>query len=103
MRDIESGEAMRLLEEKDSPYILVDVRTKAEWEREHAPMAQLIPVDELPHRYAELKQTTHVIFVCQGGGRSAAAGEFMTSIGASDICNVLGGMSEWSGPKVSGA
>lgn len=103
VRDVESVEAIRLLQEKDSPYILVDVRTKAEWEREHSPMAKLIPVDELPHRYAELNQTTHVIFVCQGGGRSAAAAEFMTSIGASDICNVLGGMTEWSGPKVSGA
>ncbi len=103
VRDVESPEALRLLAEKDTPYILVDVRTKAEWEREHSPLARLIPVDELPHRYAELKQTTHVIFVCQGGGRSAAAAEFMTSIGASDICNVLGGMSEWTGPKVSGA
>lgn len=102
VRDVESAEALRLLQEADTPYILVDVRTKAEWEREHSPLARLIPVDELPHRYAELKQTTHVIFVCQGGGRSAAAAEFLTSIGASDICNVLGGMSEWSGPKVPG-
>jgi rhodanese-related sulfurtransferase/peroxiredoxin len=103
VRDIESGEAIRMLEEKDTPFILVDVRTKAEWEREHSPLARLIPVDELPHRYAELKQTTHVIFGCQGGGRSAAAAEFMTSIGASDVFNVLGGMSEWTGPKVSGS
>lgn len=102
VRDVESAEAIQLLQEKDSPYLLVDVRTKAEWEREHSPLARLIPVDELPHRYAELKQTTHIIFVCQGGGRSAAAAEFMTSIGASDIVNVLGGMSEWSGPKVAG-
>jgi rhodanese-related sulfurtransferase/peroxiredoxin len=103
VRDIESAEAIRMLEEKDTPFILVDVRTKAEWEREHSPLARLIPVDELPHRYAELKQTTHVIFVCQAGGRSAAAAEFMTSIGASDVFNVLGGMSEWSGSKVSGS
>lgn len=103
VRDVESAEAIRMLQEKETPYILVDVRTKAEWEREHSPMARLIPVDEMPHRYAELNQTTHIIFVCQGGGRSAAAAEFMTSIGASEIYNVLGGMSEWSGPKVAGS
>ena len=103
VRDIDSAEALRMLEEKDSPFILVDVRTKAEWERDHSPLARLIPVDELPHRYAELKQTTHVIFVCLAGGRSAAAAEFRTSIGASDVFNVQGGMSEWTGAKVSGS
>ncbi|MFZ5475364.1 MAG: rhodanese-like domain-containing protein [Myxococcota bacterium] len=100
--DIESDHALKLLEEADSPYVLVDVRTKGEFERERSPRARHIPVDELPHRYAELGQTTHLIFVCQGGGRSAAAAEFMSSIGASQIFNVLGGMSEWKGPKVGG-
>jgi rhodanese-related sulfurtransferase/peroxiredoxin len=101
VKDIESDQAVRLLSEKDSLYVLVDVRTKAEYDREHAPNAILIPVDELPHRYAEIKQTDHLIFVCQGGGRSAAAAEFMTSIGAFEIYNVLGGMSQWQGPKVT--
>jgi rhodanese-related sulfurtransferase len=92
-----------MLTEKDSPFVLVDVRTKGEVEREHTPMARHhIPVDELPHRYAELGQTTHVIFVCQGGGRSASAAEFMTSIGATHVYNVAGGMSQWEGSKVSG-
>lgn len=103
VRDIDSQQAMAMLAEADSPYILVDVRTKAEVEREHSPLVKFhIPVDELPHRYSELGQTTHVVFVCQGGGRSAAAAEFMTSIGASQIFNVVGGMSEWTGPKVAG-
>lgn len=99
--DIESVDAMRMLQEADSPYILVDVRTKPEWDQEHAPMAVHIPIDELPHRYQEIGQTDHLIFVCQGGGRSAAAAEFMTSIGAFEIYNVLGGMSQWQGPKVT--
>lgn len=103
VRDIDSAQAITLLEEKDSPFVLCDVRTKAEFERERSPLAKHhIPVDELPHRYGELGQTTHVIFVCQGGGRSAAAAEFMTSVGASQIYNVVGGMSEWTGPKASG-
>lgn len=101
--DIDSKQALAMLEEKDSPYLLVDVRTRGEVEREHAPQVKHhIPVDEMPHRYGELGQTTHIIFVCQGGGRSAAAAEFMTSIGASHIYNVAGGMSQWEGPKQSG-
>jgi rhodanese-related sulfurtransferase/peroxiredoxin len=102
VKDITSAEAIAFLGELDSPYILVDVRTKREYEAERSPSAQHIPVDELPHRYGELGQTTHVIFVCQGGGRSASAAEFVTSIGGTHVYNVLGGMSEWTGDKVSG-
>jgi rhodanese-related sulfurtransferase/peroxiredoxin len=100
--DIDSTRAMELLNEADSPYVLVDVRTKAEFEGDRAPKARHIPVDELPHRYQELGQNDHLIFVCQGGGRSAAAAEFMTSIGASKIYNVGGGMSQWTGPRENG-
>lgn len=104
VQDIDAQQAIAFLSEKDSPYVLVDVRTKAEVEREHSPLVRHhIPVDEIPHRYSEIGQTTHVIFVCQGGGRSAAAAEFMTSIGASHIYNVAGGMSQWEGPKQSGS
>jgi rhodanese-related sulfurtransferase len=103
VKDVSSAEALAMLGEADSPYILVDVRTKREFEAARSPLARLIPVDELPHRYGELGQTTHVIFVCQGGGRSASAAEFLTSIGATHVYNVLGGMSEWSGEKVSGS
>jgi rhodanese-related sulfurtransferase/peroxiredoxin len=99
VQDIDSTQAVSLLDEHDSPYLLVDVRTKAEFGRDHAPNARHIPVDELPHRYQELGQTTHLIFVCQGGGRSASAAEFMSSIGATHVYNVVGGMSQWSGPR----
>ncbi len=102
VRHVESEDAVKLLEEKDSSYILIDVRTKSEFEADHAPMAVHIPVDELPNRYMELGQTTHIIAVCQAGGRSAAAAEFLTSIGCSEIYNVVGGMSSWSGPRVTG-
>lgn len=100
--DVDSQHALALLDEADSPFILVDVRTKSEFEQDRSPRARHIPVDELPHRYAELGQNTHLLFVCHSGGRSAAAAEFMTSIGASQVFNVVGGMSSWSGPRTSG-
>ena len=101
--DIDTDGALKLLAEQDSPFLLVDVRTKAEFEGDRAPSARHIPVDELPHRHHELGQQNHLIFICQGGGRSAAAAEFMTSLGASHIYNVAGGMSQWTGPRERGA
>ena len=100
--NIDSTKAESLLAEKDANYVLIDVRTGSEYEADHSPHAVHIPVDELPHRYQELGQTTHLITVCQAGGRSAAAAEFLTSIGCSEVYNVLGGMSEWSGERVTG-
>lgn len=100
--DVDSAGALALLDAKDSPYLLVDVRTRGEFEADRSPRARHVPVDELPHRYQELGQTDHLIFVCQGGGRSAAAAEFMASLGASNIYNVAGGMSQWTGPRERG-
>jgi len=98
--DIDSPQAIEMLAEEASLYVLVDVRTKSEYDADHSPRATHIPVDEITHRYHELGQTDHLIFVCQAGGRSAAAGEFMTSIGSREIYSVTGGMSSWEGDRL---
>ena len=51
-----------------------------------------IPVDKLPSRVEEISQNSRIIFICQAG-RAYSAAEFMTSIGATDIYVVNGGMS----------
>ena len=100
VQDIEAEDAVKMMA-ADEHFKLVDVRTKSEYDADHAPQAVLLPVDELPHRYQELGQTTHLIFICQSGGRSAQAAEFMASIGASEVYNVATGMSGWTGERRS--
>jgi len=102
VRHIDSAEAVAFLEEQDGGWLLLDVRTRSEFDADHAPMAVHIPVDELPQRSSELGQTNKVLCICQAGGRSQAAAEFLVSIGGHDILNVMGGMSAWSGPRVTG-
>ena len=43
-----------LKENREDEYNLVDVRTPKEYEEGHLPGARLIPVGELPDRFAEL-------------------------------------------------
>ncbi len=82
--------------------VLVDVRTFSEYEPDHVPNSLHIPVDELPQRYKEIGQDSRIIFICQAGGRAFSAAEFMTSIGATDIYVVNGGMSSWTGTRETG-
>lgn len=101
VRDLDNDEAQKLLE--DDSYKLVDVRTKSEYDADHDPRAVLLPVDELPHRYQELGQTTHLIFIDQSGGRAAQAAEFIASIGGSEVYSVANGMTGWTGPRQTSA
>ena len=102
VRHVDSAEAVAFLEETETKWLLLDVRTRSEFDADHAPMAIHIPVDELPQRASELGQTNNILCVCQAGGRSQAAAEFLVSIGGHDIFNVLGGMSAWGGPRITG-
>jgi len=99
VRHIGTEKILSLLNEEDSLFKMVDVRTKSEYDADHIPGTQHIPVDEVPHRYQEFGQTTHLIFMCQAGGRAMAAAEFITSIGGSEIYVAEGGMTEWSGER----
>ena len=101
VRHLTADGVVKLMQEDDA-FKLVDVRTKSEYDADHVPGSIHIPVDEIPHRYQELDQTTRLIFMCQAGGRAAAAAEFITSIGGSDIYVAEGGMTAWNGPRVTG-
>jgi rhodanese-related sulfurtransferase len=78
---------------------VLDVRTPAETAGGVIPGALLIPIEELERRFRELPasgQTT--LICCAGGARSAAACEFLSGKGYTNLINLAGGMSSWSGP-----
>jgi len=100
VRELASDEAVNRLE-TDKRFKLVDVRTRSEFEADHAAQAIHLPVDELPARYRELGQTTHLLFICQTGDRSAQAAAFLASIGGREVYNVSAGMSGWTGDRSS--
>ena len=74
--------------------VLLDVRRPDEHEAAHLPEANLIPLDEVPDRFAELPDADEVLVICRSGARSAAACEFLTANGVRAL-NVAGGMLAW--------
>jgi rhodanese-related sulfurtransferase len=78
---------------------IVDVRTPQETSRGIIPGAILIPVQEIEARWKEIpRDGKKTLVYCAGGERSAAACEFLSRQGYSDLFNLGGGFMSWSGP-----
>jgi rhodanese-related sulfurtransferase len=96
--DVTPDQGRKLVEAGDVR--LVDVRTPQETAGGIIPGALLIPIDELESRAGEIpKDGRRTLVYCAGGGRSAAACEFLSQHGYANLHNLEGGFSAWSGPR----
>lgn len=78
--------------EKDENYILLDVRTKQEYDEFHIPNAINIPnetIDEsIKNKLTDLKQTIYVY--CRSGNRSKQASEKLITLGYENVIEIGG-------------
>ena len=96
---LRSEEALELMEQG---HILIDVRTRSEYEAHHSPDALHIPIEELSAKISSLPQKSKLIFICQAGERAVAAAELLRSVGSTEVFVVAGGMTNWNGPQQHG-
>ena len=75
--------------------LVLDVREPNEYQINRIPGSVLIPLGELPRRYAELPKDKDIVAHCKMGGRSAKAVEFLQSVGFKRVKNLRGGILEW--------
>ena len=87
----------------DKPYILLDVRTEAEYAESHISGAVLIPNTEISQRAtAELPDKSATILVyCRSGNRSASASNVLVGMGYTNVYD-FGGIINWPYGTVSG-
>ena len=80
-----------------SAYV-VDVRETDEYSGGHIPGAINVPLSELTESYSRISPENNVYVVCQLGGSSARACEFLSNLddfnGVSFV-NVVGGTAAW--------
>ncbi|MCL2774192.1 MAG: rhodanese-like domain-containing protein [Oscillospiraceae bacterium] len=95
-------DAKKMMDENSS-YIILDVRTKAEYKEQHIPDAILIPNTEIKDRAeTELPDKDALIFVyCRSGVRAAGAAKDLADMGYTSIYDI-GGIINWPYDKVSG-
>ncbi len=97
-QDIDAASAVQLLAR--GGLTVIDVRTAQETALGVIPGALLIPVDQLPQRAQELpKDSRPKLVYCAGGGRSAAACEYLSEQGFVELYNLENGFMGWNGPR----
>jgi rhodanese-related sulfurtransferase len=74
--------------------VIIDVRETHEYTEAHVPGARLIPLGQIVERVEEIPDDGPVYVICQSGGRSARAVEWLLGQGV-DATNVVGGTMAW--------
>ena len=83
--------------EVKSTYV-VDVREIDEYTDGHIPGAINVPLSELTEKFSSITKHETIYVVCQLGGRSARACEFLSNLpefDGSHFINVVGGTAAW--------
>jgi rhodanese-related sulfurtransferase len=78
----------------DQPPLLLDVREPYEWRQVHIPAALHIPMNEVPHRLAELPHTGAIVVFCAHGMRSYDVAGYLIEQGY-QASSLAGGITEW--------
>ena len=102
-RQISQEEAARLMQEQ-SDYLLLDVRTQAEFAQAHIPGAICIPNETIgTEKIPELPDKGQLILVyCRSGNRSKQAAGKLAALGYTNVVE-FGGINSWTGETVSGS
>jgi rhodanese-related sulfurtransferase len=100
-RQISMTEAIAMME-KESGYIILDVRTKEEFAQKHIPGAINIPNEAIgAAEIPELPNKDQMILVyCRSGNRSKQASEKLAALGYTNVVE-FGGIHDWPGETVT--
>lgn len=96
VKNVSAEEAHKLIND-DKEFIIIDVRTKEEYDNGHIPGAKLVPVQILPMKLDELGayKDKPVLVYCASGGRSPRAVETLANNDFKNIYHLSRGIGSW--------
>jgi len=96
VKNVSAEEAHRLINE-NKEFIILDVRTKEEYDRGHIPGAKLVPVEVIPTKLAQLDEYKDkpVLVYCESGARSPIAIVTLENNAFKNIYHLSSGISSW--------
>ena len=93
--DIAPEQLKKRIDAGENLFVL-DVRNPNEFAICRIPGTVLLPLPELPARFAEVPKDREVIVHCKSGMRSAKAIEFLKAQGFTKLVNLTGGILGWA-------
>jgi rhodanese-related sulfurtransferase len=75
---------------------LLDVREPWETQICQIAGAALMPMREVPQRFADLDPEQPIVCICHHGGRSAHVAMFLARQGCREVYNLTGGVDAWA-------
>lgn len=96
-RTASAAEAQRMMEAEED-YVILDVRTRDEYDSGHIPGAVCLPNEEIGSEDpAVLPDKDQLVLVyCRSGNRSAQAARKLAVLGYTDVVD-FGGINAWTG------
>jgi molybdopterin/thiamine biosynthesis adenylyltransferase/rhodanese-related sulfurtransferase len=100
VRQVRVADAIRLA---DEGYAVVDVREPHEWNAGHVEGATLIPLADVPDRFATEfpDPDAPILLHCHSGARSGRAAAYLAQLGYSNLVNMVDLVDMW--PRSGGA
>jgi len=95
-RRIDYVELQKLITERHEDYILVDVRSKQEYDSGYIPTAINIPYREIGSNLPTDDRSAKIILYCRSGRRSGIAKGTLDRLGFSNVID-FGGITRWQG------
>ncbi|MCB2294028.1 rhodanese-like domain-containing protein [Clostridium algoriphilum] len=96
VKNVTAEEAHKLID-KDNEFVILDVRTKEEYDNGHIPGAKLVPVQVLPTKLDQLDiyKNKPVLVYCESGRRSPTAVDTLVSNDFQNVYHLSRGIASW--------
>jgi len=91
-----SAEEAKEVMDNETQYLILDVRTKEEFDEGHIPEAVLLPNEEIDEDVSEVlpDKEQKILVYCRSGNRSKQASDKLSKLGYSNIIE-FGGIIDW--------
>jgi rhodanese-related sulfurtransferase len=92
---LDSEEAHEMIEKGDN-LMIIDIRTKDEYRKEHIRGAKNIPLEQLDNRISSLPHNKDIIVYCETGGQSVRAIRKLELAGFTRLFHMQQGLRGWN-------
>lgn len=96
MRHFTPTELKAYLKKAEKQPLLLDVREPWEFKICHIEESVLLPMRQIPQQLQDFDPTTEIVVICHHGIRSRQVGQFLESVGFTQVINLAGGLAAWA-------